>query len=86
MKGCGCKRDGLTCNVTIWECWGCGELQGARYRRCRGCNRSKPKHISPHPEHHYYAPNGERGSFTDRAGVERCSGCLAPENQAEAKA
>jgi hypothetical protein len=42
-KRCGCRPDGLTRNVTLWECRGCGEIHGARRRRC-SCNRVKPAH------------------------------------------
>lgn len=44
MKGCGCRSDGLTRATTLWECRGCGAVQGARKRRCAACKRSKPAH------------------------------------------
>ncbi len=126
MKPCGCPRTGLTRNVTLWYCRGCGEVQSANRRRCQNtdCQRVKPTHPRgygccavdwhiqaascgdllhaasqvpqvwepcgrmfeasdvaklPHPEHEYFAPVCKRGAFTDRRGISRCVGCLAPE-------
>jgi len=75
-KPCGCRPDRLTRAVTLWHCSACGETQGARKRRCVGCKRARP--AAP-AEREYLSPEGSRGSFTDRRGVTRCVGCLAPE-------
>jgi hypothetical protein len=74
-KRCGCRPDGLTRNVTLWDCSGCDAIHGARRRRCP-CGRSRP--AAP-AERIYLAPNVARGSFQDRRGITRCVGCLAPE-------
>lgn len=74
-RGCTCRPDGLTRCVTLWECAGCGHVQSGRRRRCEACERRKPRHPSPHPEHHYLTEAVERGEFTDRRGVRRCVGC-----------
>jgi len=44
MKECGCRAGGLTKNVTLWECRGCGECQSARRKSCYHpeCGRIKP--------------------------------------------
>jgi len=77
-RGCGCRPDMLTRNVTLWQCRACGTIQHARRRRCEGagCAESRP----PAPEGRIYlTPNVKRTNFTDHAGVVRCVGCLRPE-------
>lgn len=42
LKACGCRVDGLTRNVTVWQCEGCGKVQTAKRRICSHCARRKP--------------------------------------------
>lgn len=75
-KRCGCPPGGLTRAVTLWECAGCGHVQGARRRRCEGCGeRKRPATSQPHQDHTSFSPNVERGEYVNRRGQRVCVGC-----------